>query len=281
LDFFFNPTSLTFANTMKPTHALRTAKAGWFALLALAAALFAAPGLIAQGVTTAGIGGFVTDKANNPVSGASVTVTHQPSGTVATTLTRANGQYSVSGLRVGGPYSVKVSSTTISAAEKGEIFLELGANTDISFVVASDVVMLEAVSVSADKDLTFGTGKMGTGSNFDEDAIANTATVRNSVQDVARLDSRMFLGSLDQGGQLSAQGQNFRYNSFLIDGVQAGDPFGLNSNGFSSLASPVPLEALETLSIQLSPYDVRYAGFTGAVINAVIRSGTNKYRGSV
>lgn len=266
---------------MNPTSALRTAKAGWFALLGLAAAFLVAPGLIAQGVTTAGIGGFVTDKANNPVSGASVTVTHQPSGTVATTLTRTNGQYSVSGLRVGGPYSVKVSSSTISAAEKGEIYLELGANADVSFVVASDVVVLEAVSVAADRDLTFGTGKMGTGSSFDEDAIANTATVRNSVQDVARLDSRMFLGSLDQGGQLSAQGQNFRYNSFLIDGVQAGDPFGLNSNGFSSLASPVPLDALETLSIQLSPYDVRYAGFTGAVINAVIRSGTNKYRGSV
>lgn len=266
---------------MKPTHALRTAKAGWFALLGLAAALFAAPGLIAQGVTTAGIGGFVTDKANNPVSGASVTVTHQPSGTVATTLTRANGQYSVSGLRVGGPYSVKVAAPAISTAEKSDIFLELGANADISFVVAADVVVLEAVSVLADRDMTFGTGKMGTGSSFDEDAISNTATVRNSVQDVARLDSRMFLGSLDQGGQLSAQGQNFRYNSFLIDGVQAGDPFGLNSNGFSSLASPVPLDALETLSIQLSPYDVRYAGFTGAVINAVIRSGTNKYRGSV
>ena len=260
---------------------LRTAKAGWLALLALTAALIVAPGLIAQGVTTAGIGGFVADKANNPVSGASVTVTHQPSGTVATTLTRANGQYSVSGLRVGGPYSVNVSSSRISAAEKGEIFLEVGANNDISFVVTSDVVVLGAVSVSVDKDLTFGIGKMGSGSSFDSEAIANTASVRNSVQDIARLDSRMFLGSLDQGGQLSAQGQNFRYNSFLIDGVQAGDPFGLNSNGFSSLASPVPLEALETLSIQLSPYDVRYAGFTGAVINAVTRSGTNKYRGSV
>ncbi|PHX85239.1 MAG: hypothetical protein CK538_07935, partial [Opitutia bacterium] len=43
---------------------LRTAKAGWLALLALTAALIVAPGLIAQGVTTAGIGGFVTDKAN-------------------------------------------------------------------------------------------------------------------------------------------------------------------------------------------------------------------------
>ncbi|MFO1448568.1 MAG: TonB-dependent receptor [Opitutaceae bacterium] len=266
---------------MKPLTDLRTAGAFWLAVFGLVFATIAIPGARAQGVTTAGIGGFVTDKARNPVAGASVTVLHVPSGTRATTTSRANGQYSFSGLRIGGPYTVTVSSPTIATQETKDIFLDVSSNVDVSFTVSSDVVVLEAVGVSVERDLTFGTGKMGTGSSFDSDAIANTASVRNSVQDIARLDSRFFLGSLDQGGQLSAQGQNFRYNSFLIDGVQAGDPFGLNSNGFSSLGSPVPLESLETISIQLNPYDVRYAGFTGAVINAVVKSGTNRLRGSV
>ena len=65
--------------------------------------------------------------------------------------------------------------------------------------------------------------------------------------------------SLDQGGQLSAQGQNFRFNSFLVDGVQATDTFGLNSNGFSSLRSPIPLDAIQSFSVELSPYDLTKA----------------------
>jgi len=258
----------------------RKAKYCWLAVLSFVAAFLAVPEIAAQGVTTAGIGGFVTDKSRSPVAGATVVAVHVPSGTRSTTVTRANGQYGFSGLRVGGPYTVTVSSPAIAAQETNEIYLELASNADVSFSVSSDVITLEAVGVSVERDLTFGTGKMGTSTTFDADAITNTATVRNTVQDIARLDSRFFLGSLDQGGQLSAQGQNFRFNSFLIDGVQAGDPYGLNSNGFSSLAGPVPLEALETISIQLNPYDVRYAGFTGAVINAVIKSGGNKFRGS-
>ena len=62
--------------------------------------------------------------------------------------------------------------------------------------------------------------------------------------------------------------------------MQAVDTFGLNSNGFSSLRSPIPLEAVQTLNVQLSPYDARYAGFTGALINAVTKSGTNEFHGS-
>ena len=63
--------------------------------------------------------------------------------------------------------------------------------------------------------------------------------------------------------------------------MQANDPFGLNGNGFSSLRSPVPLDAIEALTIKLSPFDVRRAGFTGALINAVTKSGTDHFHGSL
>lgn len=234
----------------------------------------------AQGVTTAAINGSVLDDQGRPVSGVNVTITHVPSGTRVSTTTRANGQYATSGLRVGGPYTVTATPTDMAPVSQDEIYLELGQTSEVSIRLVSDVVKLEKFDVTASRDTTFGSGRMGTSSSYDDAAIANTSTVRNSVQDIAKLDTRMYLGSLDQGGQLSAQGQNFRFNSFLVDGVQAGDPFGLNSNGFSSLRSPVPLQALQTISVQLAPYDVRYAGFTGAVINAIIKSGTNEFHGS-
>lgn len=249
--------------------------------MALAAALIFTPAALAQGITTAGISGVVTDDTGSPVSGASVSIVHEPSGTRASAVTRTNGQFSASGLRVGGPYTVTATSTGYSTETRSDIYLEVGASTPVPFTLNAEGVRMEAFRVEAERDLTFGAGQMGSTTNFNSNSISNTPTVRNSVQDIARLDSRLFLGSLDQGGQLSAQGQNFRFNSFLIDGVSAGDPFGLNSNGFGSLGSPVPLEALEAVSVQLSPYDVRYGGFTGALINAIIKSGTNRYRGSL
>ncbi|MBK9992118.1 MAG: hypothetical protein IPP19_15690 [Verrucomicrobia bacterium] len=142
------------------------------------------------------------------------------------------------------------------------------------------MVKLESVSVTTTKDDTFGTGKMGAGTAFNAGAIISAPTIRRSIQDLARLDSRMSLSNVNGGGELSAMGQNNRFNSFLVDGVRANDPFGLNANGFSSLRSPVPLDALEALTVELSPYDVRRSGFTGAMINGVTKSGTNNFHGS-
>src|SRR5581483_1448481 len=105
-------------------------------------------------------------------------------------------------------------------------------------------------------------------------------TVRDNVQDIARLDSRITLNSLDQGGQLSAQGQNFRFNSFLVDGVESNDPFGLKGDGTNALRSPVALDSLQAIDVQLTPFDVRRAGFTGVLINTITKSGTNEFHGS-
>lgn len=247
----------------------------------VALSLTLATTVFGQGITTAAINGIVTTKAGAPISGATVTVIHEASGTRSVASTRANGQYNLSGLRVGGPYTVSAAAKDLQTQEQKEVYLSLDDNVAVDFSLGAEVLTMEAFSVSASKDTTFDSGKMGTGTTFTDSDISNTATVRRNVQDIASLDSRLFLGSLDQGGQLSAQGQNFRYNSFLVDGVQAGDTFGLNSNGFSSLRSPIPLDAIENLSVQLSPYDTRYAGFTGALINATIKSGTNDFHGSI
>jgi outer membrane receptor for ferrienterochelin and colicin len=243
--------------------------------LALTSAVFG------QGITSSALGGFVTTKQGQPVADATVTVVHVPTGTRSTTTTRTNGQYNLSGLRVGGPYSVTVTGKDYTPETTNDLYLDLGSAGTANFTLSTEVIQLEAMSVTGSRDSIFGSGKIGTGSSFTDRDIENVSTVRRNIQDVAVLDSRMALMSLDQGGQLSAQGQNFRFNSFTIDGVRADDPFGLNSNGFSSLRSPIPLEAIQTLNVELSPYSVRYAGATGAFLNAVIKSGTNDFHGAV
>lgn len=211
-----------------------------------------------------------------------MTIVHEPSGTRATTTTRQNGQYNVSNLRVGGPYTVTVSGPGAPTTPNSNVFLEVGQTSEVNFgAPVGSVVQMQAFSVSGERDTTFDAARMGAGTNFGATEIQNIASIRADVQDIARLDSRLTLTSLDQGGQLSAQGQNFRFNSFLIDGVEANDPFGLNSNGVSTLRGPIPLEALSSISIELNPYDVRRSNFTGALINAVTTSGTNTVAGEI
>jgi hypothetical protein len=228
-----------------------------------------------QGITTAAISGVVNDAQGHPQPGATVTVVHGPSSTRSTVTTRANGQYDFSGLRVGGPYTV-----TAGSEVRRDLFLDPGQVVEVNFPLRTDIVKMEAFSVTGERDTTFDTNRMGAGTSFTDQDIQGIASIRSDIQDIARLDSRLTLSSLDQGGQLSAQGQNFRFNSFLIDGVEANDPYGLNSNGVSSLRGPIPLESLQAVTIELNPYDVRRSGFTGALINAVTKSGTNQFHGS-
>jgi len=250
-----------------------------FAALALALAVL--PSTFAQGITTGGLDGSVTDASGKALAGATISALHEPSGTVATTTTRANGQYNLSNLRIGGPYTITASAAGKPTQTAKDVYVDLNETASKDFSFKSDIIQLEKFTVGADRDTTFGSGKMGTSTTLSDKEIENIASVRRNVQDIAATDSRLALMSLDQGGQLSAQGQNFRFNSFTVDGVQATDPFGLNSNGFSSLRSPIPLDAIQSFSVDLAPYDVRRAGATGAYLNAVIKSGTNQFHGSL
>ncbi len=250
-------------------------------LLSVFAALPTA--LFAQGLTTSSLSGIVKNETGGSVSGANVTIVHVPSGTTATTVTGDTGRFDMSGLRVGGPYSVTVKSGALTFPEQSDIYLALDQPTSLVFSAEGNVLKLDTLKVVGSRDATFADEHTSNSTSYSAREIADLPSIRRDVQDIANTDSRMGLVPNTSTGefQLSAPGQNYRYNSFLVDGMQTNDSFGLNGNGFSSLRSPVPIDAIESLSIDLSPYDVRRAGFTGALMNSVIKSGTNEYKGSV
>src|SRR5690606_27883502 len=100
-----------------------------------------------------------------------------------------------------------------------------------------------------------------------------------SVDDVARLDPRITV--IDQaGGAISVAGLNNRYNDISVDGLSQGDPFGLNSNGMPYTGSPISVDTIEAYDLKISDYDVT-SDTIGARINAVTKSGTNEFHGSV
>ncbi|MCL7714199.1 TonB-dependent receptor [Stenotrophomonas mori] len=248
--------------------------------LGLVAALAAAPAFAQS--TSAGVGGQVTSNAGAPVAGAEVTITHVESGTVSRATTDAAGRYNARGLRVGGPYSITITKPGEGTKTEEGVYLNLNQVNTVNAALAGDVTTLQGVDVVAamvGSDL-FSANKMGTGSNVTREQMDALPSANRNIQDYIRLDPRISQVSKADGA-ISAGGQNTRFNAIRIDGIGAGDPFGLESNNLPTERQPVSMDAIQEINIDLANYDTTIYGGTGAVINAVTKSGTNEFHGTV
>lgn len=246
--------------------------------LGLIAALAVAPAL-AQ-TTTAGLGGRVVAADGQPVAGAEVTIVHTESGTVSTAVTDANGRYNARGLRVGGPYTITANKAGAGTSTRDNVYLALDQVSQIDAQLRNDVTTLGTVQVVGTGSDIFSTEKMGAGTNVDQATIEALPSIKRDLQDYARLDPRISQTDKERG-EISALGQNSRYNSITIDSVSTNDTFGLESNNLPTVRQPISLDAIEEVQINVANYDVTQKGYTGANINAVTKSGTNTFKGSV
>ncbi|MGJ3243065.1 MAG: TonB-dependent receptor [Opitutales bacterium] len=235
-----------------------------------------------QGVTTSGIEGQVTDASGAPVASANVRVIHEPSGSVSRTVTRNSGYYGVTGLRVGGPFTVTVSAPGYRTTNVEEIYISLSRSqtVDVALESTEQIQELDAFVVTGeDINYTFTPGKAGAGSVLDNEAVEQNPIFRRSINDLARFNPYATITEYNRN-ELSVAGQNSRFNNVQIDGIRTNDQFGLNSNGVAAFNAPIASDAIEQVSVEVSPYDVWQSGFTGASINAVTKSGTNDLSGS-
>ncbi len=250
--------------------------------LGLVAALAAAPAFAQS--TSAGVGGQVTNNGGQPVVGAEVTITHVESGTVSRATTDASGRYNARGLRVGGPYTITITKSGEGTKTEDGVYLNLNQVNTVNAALAGDVAAtnLETVQVMAvgGGSEIFSANKMGTGSNVTRETMDALPSANRNIQDYIRLDPRISQVSKADGA-ISAGGQNTRFNAIRIDGIGAGDPFGLESNNLPTERQPVSMDAIQEINIDLANYDTTIYGGTGAVINAVTKSGTNEFHGTV
>ena len=233
--------------------------------------------------TSGGLTGKISDASGSPLDRASVRLVHQPSGTVYTTTSLANGYYSLVNLRVGGPYHLEVSYTGFATQTREDIVIGLGEPQTMSFSLAA-AGQLTNVVVKGVKAAPRANA-YGAGVNITRDQVRNMPTVSRSITDVTRLVPQ---GSKDN----SFAGTNFRYNNVTIDGAINNDAIGFSPSlggitgtsgmpGSSTRTNPISLDAIEDMQVYLAPYDVKIGNFTGGSVNAVTRSGTNTVTGSI
>jgi Carboxypeptidase regulatory-like domain len=230
------------------------------------------PFALSAQVTTSTISGTVKDDKGAGLEGATVKVTNTQNGAVKLSRTDKSGRYSIPNLDPGGPYIVSVTFVGQNIQDKKDIFLQLGNTEVLDFVAQTNANILEAVVVSA---RTTRTVKTGTGSNFNQRAITILPNISRSITNIATLTPQAGAGN-------SFGGRDGRYNNIQIDGASFNNNFGLSNNPLPGGAvQPISLDAIEEISVNVSPFDVRQANFTGAGINATTKKGTNKFRGSV
>ena len=247
--------------------------------LGLLVALAAAPAFAQS--TSAGVGGQVVGADGQPVAGAEVTITHVESGTVSRAVTDASGRYNARGLRVGGPYSITVTKAGAGSDTEENVYLSLNQISTVDAQLNNDVTTVEAIqAVAGTSSAVFSATSMGSGTSVDRVTIESLPSINGNIQDYMRLDPRVAFTDR-ASGSISAGGQNPRFNKITIDGVSASDTFGLEGNNMPTQRQPVSMEAIEALDINLSNYDVTMSGAAGANVNAVTKSGTNEFHGSV
>ncbi|QNL48637.1 TonB-dependent receptor [Olivibacter sp. SDN3] len=226
--------------------------------------------LVHAQVTTSSMSGTVLQSDGEPSIGASVRATHVPSGTIYGGSTNENGRFNLANMRVGGPYSVEITYIGSQPAKYDNIILQLGQPYVLN-VTLSDGLTLDEVVISATGS-KLNTNKTGAGTNVNTDQINTLPAINRSIEDLTRLTP--------QSNGFSMAGRDGRYNNFQVDGSNFNNGFGLSDTPIPG-AQPISLDAIEELQVNIAPYDVRESGFTGGGINAVTRSGTNIFTGSV
>ncbi len=231
-------------------------------------------------LTTSGLKGRVVDEKNEALPGASVVAIHTPSGTQYGVLTNVDGRFSINNMRVGGPYKITISFVGYNAQVYDNVVLSLGNVSDINLALTPSVTNLNEVIVSAGKNDLINSERTGAAINVSNEVVATVPTISRGLRDFTKISP---LANISGYGT-SFAGANNRYNQFAIDGLVNNDVFGLTSsgtNGGQTGVEPISLDAIEEFQINIAPYDVRQGGFTGGGINAITKSGTNKYTGSL
>ncbi|OYU14368.1 MAG: TonB-dependent receptor [Alphaproteobacteria bacterium PA4] len=223
--------------------------------------------------TTSAIRGQVTNDTGVGIASATVVITHIPSGTRTTQTTDGEGNFNAGGLRLGGPYSVVVTAPGFDAAKETVANLLAGTPQRLEVFMAP---VGQTIVVTAGRQKSSIAIASGPATVLSADDIRGISTVNRDIRNLA---VRNPLVSLDptNGGAISIAGQNNRFNRISVDGIQFGDPFGLEAGGLASARGPVPLDAIGEFSVEIAPVDIQQGGFQGGAINTQLKSGGNDF----
>ena len=249
----------------------------------LAALAISAPHAVAQqATTTAAVRGVVLGPDNAPVTGAAVVATNAQTGTRRGTQTDDRGRYTIPFLEP-GTYAVRAQRIGFRPVERAAVRLSLGQVETLDFRLEGAATQLGAIVVSATgADLIEGT-KTGTSTRILEEQLRQLPTSdRNFKNLVVLTPGSSDVGATGAGGGQSIGGGRTASSNILMDGVNNNESyFGGDARGGDRLPFSYSIEAVKEIQVITAGYDVERGQFTGGTVNAVTKSGTNSFSGSI
>lgn len=246
----------------------------WCYLICMLCCVLLTPNALFAQETTADIAGIIGSK-EGPVPGASIVAIHIPTGTKYNTVSRKDGRFNLPNLRVGGPYTLTVSYIGFKDEKRENISLSLGQEYKADVTLQpSTSTLTEVVVTSITQNKVINKARTGSQEVITRSQMDRLPTISRSMQDFTKLTP--------SANGLNIGGRSNQLNNITVDGANFNNSFGLQSTlGSQTSSQPISLEALEQIQVNVSPYDVRQGGFSGAGINSVTKSGTNTFKGSV
>jgi hypothetical protein len=246
-------------------------------LLSVCTTLLLAPlAAAAQSAALAGVRGTITDAHGAPLHEVHVEIRDGATGRLAMGSTDRQGRYLISNLQAGGPYGISVQRLGYTKSRADSVQLVAGTVHRFDFVLSPTALALPAIEVRAATDARFGTERSGAATVVTRETVVRHPTIERNVMELTAL-SPMAARTTDG---LAIAGQNSRFNAFQIDGGRYQDMFGTAADGAPggrANARPLPIDAIEQFQVLVAPFDVRQSGFTGGLLNAVTRGGTNTW----
>src|SRR5579883_2904111 len=237
--------------------------------------------LTAYAQENADITGTITDQSGAAVAGVTVTITDTATGATRSTVTSATGLYDFSGLNH-GTYDLSINAPGFQSYKKSGLVLNvaqtLRADAQLTVGVASQTVTVQANALQVQSE----TNEVS--SLISNKQISQLSTNGRNVIALTALGSGVsnnnpsFNGVTAQGSSfnLSFNGMRPDHNNWLIDG---GEVYDRGSGGkIGVLPSPDAIAEFQTLS---SNYSADYGISSGGTITMVLKSGTQKYHGSL
>jgi hypothetical protein len=226
--------------------------------------------------TTSSLRVSVMTPDGTPSTNASITVTDNRTGSSRSATVTSAGSLTLTGLRIGGPYTVKASAVGYSDQTVTDVYVRLGDTFFLPMQLGlSDMEEVIVTSAAVQTQQL----ALGPASTYNLEDLQDFPAINRDLRDVIRFDPRIYQDAAFVGA-IQCAGASPRFNSLTVDGVRMNDNFGLNSNGYPTSRQPFPYDAIQQVSVELAPFDVQYGGFTGCNINAVTKSGANEFFGS-
>lgn len=224
--------------------------------------------------------GRVTDSSGAVVPAAPVTVTNENTNTVVKTATTGAGTYTVPFL-LPGTYTVAVQSAGFRAVERRGIVVQVQDRVEINVALEPGQIS-ETVVVRGETPL-LETASASVGQIVDQNNIINLPMNGRAVYLMARIvpgmvptDTRLFTRPFDNGAvsNVSMGGSRAGNNNILLDGIS-------NMNITSQAAFVPSPDAVQEMKVQINTYDAEFGRAAGGVLNAIVKSGTNQFHGSM